>query len=536
MKAQWQSEKDAIQGVRELKERLEQARARSSAPSATPTSQRAAELRYGDIPELERELAEREARERERSAARPRFLKEEVDADDVAEVVARWTGIPVSRLLEGEVEKLIHMEERLHERVVGQDAAVEAVATALRRSRAGLQDPDRPIGSFLFLGPTGVGKTELARALAEFMFDSQDAMVRIDMCEYMEKHTVSRLSARPRLRRLRRGRPADRGRAPPPLRVVLLDEIEKAHPDVFNTLLQVMDDGRLTDGQGRTVDFKNTVLIMTSNIPVREGATTRSCAARCSSTSSPSSSTAWTTSSRFDAPHPRADLRDRRPAGRRVIERVAERGVQVRSPTTPQLIGNLGYDPAYGARPLRRVIQKQLTDRLALALLEGEMRDGRHASRRRRGWRAEAGRAVRRRGRGLTARAGGDSDEQFATFRQLTRVARVRGGPSSDDPTSPGLTPVVSIATIAALSCGGPESHAAAGPGRPGPPAAIQSGRRPRMSDSILKRGALLSAMLAALLLGARGGVQRAGGDAVRVHQQEPRDARVRSQTQMQQR
>src|SRR6202043_1230123 len=197
-----------------------------------------------------------------------RFFKQEVDAEDVAEVVARWTGIPVSRLLEGEVQKLVHMEERLHQRVVGQDEAVSAVAAALRRSRAGLQDPDRPIGSFLFLGPTGVGKTELARALAEFMFDSPEAMVRIDMSEYMEKHSVSRLVGAPpgyvgydeggQLTEAVRRRPSA---------VVLLDEVEKAHPDVFNTLLQVMDDGRLTDGQGRTVSFKNVVLIMTSNIP-----------------------------------------------------------------------------------------------------------------------------------------------------------------------------------------------------------------------------------------------------------------------------
>ena len=200
------------------------------------------------------------------------FLKEEVDADDVAEVVARWTGIPVSRLLEGETEKLIHMEERLHERVVGQDEAIEAVATALRRSRAGLQDPDRPIGSFLFLGPTGVGKTELARALAEFMFDSQDAMIRIDMSEYMEKHSVSRLvGAPPGYVGYEEGGQLTEAVRRRPYSVVLLDEIEKAHPDVFNTLLQVMDDGRLTDGQGRTVDFKNTVLIMTSNIPVPAG-------------------------------------------------------------------------------------------------------------------------------------------------------------------------------------------------------------------------------------------------------------------------
>ena len=293
MSAQWQKEKDAIQGISELKERLEQARVEAERAEREANLQRAAELRYGEIPELEKQLVQHEAAEREQGTkddglggdgesasdggadsgesgeGGPIFLKEEVDAEDVAEVVARWTGIPVSRLLEGEVEKLIHMEERLHERVVGQDEAVEAVATALRRSRAGLQDPNRPIGTFLFLGPTGVGKTELARALAEFMFDSQDAMIRIDMSEYMEKHSVSRLvGAPPGYVGYEEGGQLTEAVRRRPYSVVLLDEIEKAHPDVFNTLLQVMDDGRLTDGQGRTVDFKNTVLIMTSNIPV----------------------------------------------------------------------------------------------------------------------------------------------------------------------------------------------------------------------------------------------------------------------------
>src|ERR1700731_121332 len=275
MKAQWQKEKDAIQGVRETKERLEAAKSEAERAEREANLQRAAELRYGEIPELERKLAEHESAERERAAGEggPVFLKEEVDADDVAEIVARWTGIPVSRLLEGETEKLIHMEERLHERVVGQDEAVEAVATALRRSRAGLQDPNRPIGSFLFLGPTGVGKTELARALAEFMFDSEEAMIRIDMSEYMEKHSVSRLvGAPPGYVGYEEGGQLTEAVRRRPYSVVLLDEIEKAHPDVFNALLQVMDDGRLTDGQGRTVSFKNAVLIMTSNIPIAAGA------------------------------------------------------------------------------------------------------------------------------------------------------------------------------------------------------------------------------------------------------------------------
>src|SRR5829696_498767 len=251
MKAQWQREKDAIGAVTVVRERLEQARVEAERAERDADLQRAAELRYGEIPALEKQLAEAEA-----AGASPdgevQFLKERVDAEDVAEVVGKWTGIPVSRLLEGEVEKLVHMEERLHQRVIGQHEAVEAVANALRRSRAGLQDPDRPIGTFLFLGPTGVGKTELARALAEFMFDSQDAMIRIDMSEYMERHAVSRLvGAPPGYVGYEEGGQLTEAVRRRPYSVVLLDEIEKAHPDVFNVLLQVMDDGRLTDGQGR---------------------------------------------------------------------------------------------------------------------------------------------------------------------------------------------------------------------------------------------------------------------------------------------
>jgi ATP-dependent Clp protease ATP-binding subunit ClpB len=377
MKAQWQREKDAIKDVSETKERLEQARVEAERAEREANLQRAAELRYGEIPELERKLAEHEAAEREEGDGEaPVFLKEEVDAEDVAEVVARWTGIPVSRLMEGEVEKLIHMEERLHERVVGQVEAVEAVATALRRSRAGLQDPNRPIGTFLFLGPTGVGKTELARALAEFMFDSQDAMVRIDMSEYMEKHSVSRLvGAPPGYVGYEEGGQLTEAVRRHPYSVVLLDEIEKAHPDVFNTLLQVMDDGRLTDGQGRTVDFKNTVLIMTSNIPV--SATGDDLRAELTTHFKPEFINRLDDVVRFD-PLSReqiskiVDLQLQR-----VIERVSERGVQLEiTQTARELLGNMGYDPTYGARPLRRVIQKQLIDKLALALLEGSFHSG----------------------------------------------------------------------------------------------------------------------------------------------------------------
>jgi ATP-dependent Clp protease ATP-binding subunit ClpB len=377
MRAQWEREKQAIQGVRETKERLEQARVEAERAEREANLQRAAELRYGEIPELERQLAEHEAAEREEGDGdAPVFLKEEVDAEDVAEVVARWTGIPVSRLLEGEVEKLIHMEERLHERVVGQDEAVEAVATALRRSRAGLQDPNRPIGTFLFLGPTGVGKTELARALAEFMFDSQDAMVRIDMSEYMEKHSVSRLvGAPPGYVGYEEGGQLTEAVRRRPYSVVLLDEIEKAHPDVFNTLLQVMDDGRLTDGQGRTVDFKNTVLIMTSNIPV--SATGDDMRAELTTHFKPEFINRLDDIVRFD-PLSReqiSEIVDLQLA--QVIERVSERGIDLDIATAArELLGNMGYDPTYGARPLRRVIQKQLVDKLALALLEGRFHAG----------------------------------------------------------------------------------------------------------------------------------------------------------------
>jgi ATP-dependent Clp protease ATP-binding subunit ClpB len=412
MKAQWRSEKEAIKGVSELKERLEQARVDAERAEREANLEQAAKLRYGDIPELERELAERETAERERASAaggedggagaggdaagadgtgagtgaRPVFLKEEVDADDVAEVVARWTGIPVSRLLEGESEKLIHMEERLHERVIGQDDAIEAVATALRRSRSGLQDPGRPIGTFLFLGPTGVGKTELARALAEFMFDSQEAMIRIDMSEYMEKHSVSRLvGAPPGYVGYEEGGQLTEAVRRRPYSVVLLDEIEKAHPDVFNTLLQVMDDGRLTDGQGRTVDFKNTVLIMTSNLPVgaepAEGGSSTALDTRLRNELlqhfKPEFVNRLDDVVRFHAltREQIGEIVDLQVA--QVIDRVAERGVHVTlTDDARRLLANMGYDPTYGARPLRRVIQKQLTDRLALALLQGELREG----------------------------------------------------------------------------------------------------------------------------------------------------------------
>jgi ATP-dependent Clp protease ATP-binding subunit ClpB len=392
MKAQWLKEKEAIKEISELKERLEQARVDAEQAEREANLQRAAELRYGEIPELEKQVGALEAAERDKADGEgPRFLKDEVDADDVAEVVARWTGIPVSRLMEGETEKLIHMEERLHERVVGQDEAIDAVATALRRSRAGLQDPNRPIGTFLFLGPTGVGKTELARALAEFMFDSEQAMVRIDMSEYMEKHTVSRLvGAPPGYVGYEEGGQLTEAVRRRPYSVVLLDEIEKAHPDVFNTLLAVMDDGRLTDGQGRTVDFKNTVLIMTSNLPLGQGdgdgSDSRDGAGSAADTRlrnellahfKPEFINRLDDIVRFHALSREqiAEIVDMQVA--RVVARVAERGVTLTlTEKARELLANMGYDPHYGARPLRRVIQKQLIDRVALAMLRGELREG----------------------------------------------------------------------------------------------------------------------------------------------------------------
>jgi ATP-dependent Clp protease ATP-binding subunit ClpB len=369
MHAEWQREKETVGAVAALQEQLDQSRTELERAQREADLGRAAELQYGTIPELEKQLQAAESAEQE-GGNEPKFLKDVVDAEDVAEIVSKWTGIPVSRLMETEIVKLVQMEERLHERVIGQDEAVSAVASALRRSRAGLSDPDRPIGVFLFLGPTGVGKTELARALAEFMFDSQDAMVRIDMSEYMEKHSVSRLvGAPPGYVGYDEGGQLTEAVRRRPYSVVLLDEVEKAHPDVFNTLLQVMDDGRLTDGQGRTVSFKNTVLIMTSNIPGgRAGVDTYFKPEFIN---------------RLD------DIVEFHPLTReqlseivelqvaRVIERVREREIEVElTDSARTLLGNLGYDPTYGARPLKRVIQKRLVDPLALAILEGRFVPG----------------------------------------------------------------------------------------------------------------------------------------------------------------
>ena len=385
MKARWQNEKGAIEAIKENKARLEEAHREAERAERAADLEGAAKLRYGEIPELEKTVAEAEARLAELHAEGGTMLTEEVTEEDVAQVVSKWTGIPVTRLMEGEVEKLIQMESRLHERVIGQDEAVEAVSNALRRSRAGLSDPDRPIGSFLFLGPTGVGKTELAKALAEFMFDSEQAIVRLDMSEYMEKHTVARLiGAPPGYVGYEEGGQLTEAVRRRPYAVVLLDEIEKAHPDVFNTLLQLMDDGRLTDGQGRTVSFTNTVLIMTSNVGSERIAgeavderMREQIEEVLAATFKPEflnridDTVIFNRLSKEDI----SEIVDLQVA--QLVGRVGERGIEIElSDDARTLLGNLGYDPTYGARPLKRVVQKQLIDKLALLILEGDFGEG----------------------------------------------------------------------------------------------------------------------------------------------------------------
>jgi ATP-dependent Clp protease ATP-binding subunit ClpB len=382
--ARWDLEKEAITAIRSLKGRIEEARNQADLAERAGDLARAAELRYGTITELTKELGEKE---RELSAIHEQgsMLSEEVTDEHVAEVVSRWTGIPLSKLMEGETEKLIHLESQLHQRVVGQDAAVEAVANAVRRSRAGLSDPHRPVGSFLFLGPTGVGKTELARALAGFLFDDERSMVRIDMSEYMEKHSVSRLiGAPPGYVGYDEGGQLTEAVRRRPYSVVLLDEVEKAHPEVFNVLLQLLDDGRLTDGQGRTVDFTNVVLIMTSNLGSqfidpelpREVVEERVLGAvreafRPEFLNRIDDVIVFDKLSREDLRHiveiQMGSLRDR----------LADRGMDLAvTGEALDLLAERGYDPVYGARPLKRVLQKDLADPIAIAILDGRFTEG----------------------------------------------------------------------------------------------------------------------------------------------------------------
>jgi ATP-dependent Clp protease ATP-binding subunit ClpB len=391
MKAQWQSEKQVITDLREMKERLDELKVEAERATRTGDLNRAAEIQYGEIPDLQKDLRDAEGRLAELQED-ARFLKEEVDADDIADVVARWTGIPVSRMLQSERERLAKLDEHLNKRVIGQPEATTAVANAVRRSRAGMQDPDRPIGSFIFLGPTGVGKTETARALAEFLFDAEDAMVRIDMSEYMEKHAVARLiGAPPGYVGYEEGGQLTEQVRRRPYSVVLFDEVEKAHPDVFNVLLQILDDGRLTDSQGRVVNFRNTVVIMTSNIGspliLEQSGRMRDPDARLEVENAVLSELRR---------HFRPEFLNRvddvivfKPLGMEELETIvqlqlvrlekllAERKLSLDvTPAARELIAQEGYDPAYGARPLKRAIQRLVQNPLALRVLEGEFAEG----------------------------------------------------------------------------------------------------------------------------------------------------------------
>jgi ATP-dependent Clp protease ATP-binding subunit ClpB len=392
LRAQWEREKGVVARHRQLREEIDRARLEMQKAEREYDLNKVAELKYGRLAQLERELAEEEGKI-ERGDGAGRLMKEEVDEEDIAEVVARWTGIPVSRLMQGEVQKLLGLEEHLHRRVIGQDEAVRAVADAVIRARSGLKDPNRPIGSFIFLGPTGVGKTELARALAEFLFDSEQSMVRIDMSEYMEKHTVARLiGAPPGYVGYEEGGQLTEAVRRRPYSVILFDEIEKAHHDVFNIMLQILDDGRLTDGHGRTVDFKNTVVIMTSNVGshvilgYRGGA----------------DPAAYESMKREVLEALRQQFRPEflnrvdeivvfhaltREQLKQIVEiqldrlrqRLGERKIEIElTDGAAEHLAATGYDPVYGARPLKRLLQKEIETNLGRKILAGEVSDGAH--------------------------------------------------------------------------------------------------------------------------------------------------------------
>jgi ATP-dependent Clp protease ATP-binding subunit ClpB len=390
LKAHWEMEKHAIAELHHTKEQIEETRVRIEQAERNADLEEAARLRYGTMRDLEARLHEQEERLKELQKDF-RLLKEEVDSEDVAEVVSKWTGIPVSRLLEGEVEKLLQMENRLHKRVVGQDEAIVAVSNAVRRSRAGLQDPNRPIGSFIFLGPTGVGKTELARSLAEFLFDDEDAMVRLDMSEYQERHTVARMiGAPPGYVGYEEGGQLTEAVRRKQYSVVLFDEIEKAHPEVFNLLLQILDDGRLTDGHGRVVNFKNTVIIMTSNI----GSQYLAAAGRDAVSEERVREQVLEALRQHFRPEflnrvdeiilfhklTRDDLVQIVDIQlRRLKKLLADRKIEITlTPAAKEQLADEGYDPVYGARPLKRVIQKRIQDPLAMQILEGKFVEGDH--------------------------------------------------------------------------------------------------------------------------------------------------------------
>jgi ATP-dependent Clp protease ATP-binding subunit ClpB len=386
MKGHWQNEKDMIQSIRTIKEKQEQLNTEAQLAERQGDLARVAEIRYGQAAELEKRLEETNRKLSEFQVDR-KMLKEEVDDEDVAEVVARWTGIPVSKMLEGEMEKLVHMEDRLHQRIIGQNEAVEAVANAVRRARSGLQDPNRPIGSFIFMGPTGVGKTELAKALAEFIFDSEQAIIRIDMSEFMEKHAVARLiGAPPGYVGYEEGGYLTEAVRRRPYSVVLFDEIEKAHPEIFNVLLQILDDGRMTDGQGRTVDFKNTIVIMTSNIGsqwIQELAVSNRQEMEKRVTEALRAHFKPEFLNRVDETIIFKNLTLEQIIeiveiqGNKLRVRLAARNIElILSESAMSFIAEKGYDPIYGARPLKRVIQQYIENPLSMAILKGNILDG----------------------------------------------------------------------------------------------------------------------------------------------------------------